>query len=85
MNIRNVRFVWNVVPIKFMYIWSIVLFSSLCDRIRVHHDSHMCDMCDVCNISHGFVTAISIRRRVFDFSVSSVSNVSMLYFSRAET
>lgn len=82
-NIRNVRFVWNAVPIKFMCIWSIVLFSSLCDRICVHHDSHMCAMCDVCNISHDFVTVISIRRRVFDFTVSSVSNVSTLYFSRA--
>ncbi len=37
-------------------------FSSLCDRICVHHDFHMCDMCDVCNISHDFVTVISIRR-----------------------
>ena len=59
-------------------------FSSLCDRICVHHDFHMCDMCDVCNISHDFVTVISIRRRVFDFTVSNVSNVSMLYFSRAK-
>ena len=58
-------------------------FSSLCDCIRAHHDSHMCAMCDVCNISHDFVTVISIRRRVFDFTVSSVSNVSTLYFSRA--
>ena len=57
-------------------------FSSLCDRICVHHDFHMCDMCDVCNISHDFVTVISIRRRVFDFTVSNVSNVSTLYFSR---
>ena len=59
-------------------------FSSLCDRICVHHDFHMCDMCDVCNISHDFVTVISIRRRVFDFTVSNVSNVSMLYFSRVK-
>ena len=56
---------------------------SLCDRICIHHDSHMCAMCDVCNISHDFVTVIFIRRRVFDFAVSNVSYVSTLYFSRA--
>ena len=60
-------------------------FSSLCDRICVHYDSHMCAMCDVCNISHDFVIVISIRRRVFDFTVSNVSSVSTLYFSRAKS
>ena len=53
-------------------------FSSLCDCICIYHDSHMCDMCDVCNISHDFVTVISIRRRVFEITVSSVSNVSIV-------
>ena len=53
-------------------------FSSLCDRICIYHDSHMCAMCDVCNISHDFVTVISIRRRVFEITVSSVSNVSIV-------
>ena len=37
-----------------------------------------------CDIYHDFACTVSIRRRVFDFTVSSVSNVSMLYFSRAK-
>ena len=39
-------------------------------------------MYDTCYIYHDFTYLISIRRRVFDFTVSSVSYVSMLYFSR---
>ena len=36
-----------------------------------------------CYISHVFVYMISLYRRVFKITVSSVSNVSILYFSRA--
>ena len=36
-----------------------------------------------CDIYHDFVSVIFLYRRVFDFTVSNVSNVSNLYFSRA--
>ena len=37
-----------------------------------------------CDIYHVFAHVILTYRRVFDFTVSNVSNVSSLYFSRAE-
>ena len=36
-----------------------------------------------CDIYHDFVSVISLYRRVFKITVSNVSNVSNLYFSRA--
>ena len=45
----------------------------------VFHAIHMYDMC---YIYHDSTHLISLYRRVFDFTVSNVSYVSMLYFSR---
>lgn len=46
--------------------------------------SHVVWMFDICYIYHDFAGAVSICRRVFDFTVSSVSDVSSLYFSRSK-
>ena len=39
-------------------------------------------MPSACYIYHDAMLVISLYRRVFDFTVSNVSNVSILYFSR---
>ena len=39
-------------------------------------------MFDLCYLYHDFASTVFLCRRVFDFTVSDVSNVSILYFSR---
>ena len=43
---------------------------------------YVCYMPSACYIYHDFAYVVSLYRRVFDFTVSNVSNVSILYFSR---
>ena len=66
---------------KFVHVWYVSFHAC----VDIHAYSCSCEWSwrrTVCYISHVFVYVISLYRRVFDFTVSNVSNVSILYFSR---
>ena len=91
-NICDVRFrrtewivavacVWWIESRLFIF----VMWLGVCMYSRPHSwHSHDRGVCDMCYISHDFMHAIFICKRVFDFTVSNVSTVSNLRFSRAE-
>ena len=69
---------------KFVHVWYVSFYA----HVGVYAHSYSCERSwrrKVCYISHVFVYVILTYRRVFDFTVSNVSNVSTLYFRRVYT
>ena len=62
-----------------IWVWPSLVVSMVIVAMYVRY------MPSACYIYHDFMNTISLYRRVFDFTVSNVPNVSILYFSRVYT
>ena len=90
-NSTCVKWTWEM--FTFIYGWVVLTWivsrSScfvypICTSSRCSCSTHMDHVRYACDIYHGFVGVVFLYREVFEITVSNVSTVSNLRFSRAE-